>query len=494
MSENIRVLKCCPCSFFILSKEISSNYDFERPFHRICELMRKADAQSVVIHRHVEQEDYYTKQYPHLSEELRDLTETALVKDVSQIIFLDEDIGSITDPMVLRAKIRNGNILSTCVIVTLQLLDDSDSENNQSLKSYVYEAIVKAPSSKKEKLSRHFPQNYTHVYSRINIKVLGQEYKISGSYFMQQNGLDCVCAHSAIKMNLIHVDGNTTLRHPPSSYRINKIVTELGQWSSKGVKSFDPLTGLTCQEIEKVFNAENSNCLILNTSIDRKIPPYEWAYLLIESGIPTIIGFVSESEKNRNKKNVLSHVMCVVGHTLNTDKWFPMAQIHYGALESGVDRSVHMYRSAAEWVCHLVVHDDELGPYYCVSEDELKFHRKPGKGRVNSKKKLDPASAEVAENSRIQYVIGVVPDKYKSMITPYAAQQLGCCIFWKLWDKLHAYIPSVSSWGAHFREHPFTPETLVLRTQRCQRSHYIKHITTVYSEPVSGPSPASQSL
>jgi len=66
MAFDIQVLPCEHRSFFQLSEEVIPDRDSERPFHRICEIMRKSRARTVLVHRHVETESFYHDQYPHL--------------------------------------------------------------------------------------------------------------------------------------------------------------------------------------------------------------------------------------------------------------------------------------------------------------------------------------------------------------------------------------------------------------------------------------------
>ena len=318
---------------------------------------------------------------------------------------------------------------------------------------------MRTPTLRSSLPGEQFPRNYTHVQSNIDIIVLGRGFNIPGTYFAQENGIDGVCAQACLKMSLIHIGEATGSRLPPTSGQINKLVEE-NRKTNNDVK-FNPLEGLTITDLEAVLIAEDAKPLILDTKRHPLVPPYEWAYLLIESGIPALVAFCVEGDEPEDENGgepSLFHVMPVAGHTLNGDKWLPMAQIFYEHLDSDINRYIHRYRSTAEWVCHLVIHDDALGPYYCMSKHDL----------------LYPPNKDQERKSRIRYVVGVVPETAGFTESPYAIQQFACLFFWTNWLSFLPKIPE--PWRTRFTEKPFTDKTLILRTQLCKRGDYIKHL------------------
>jgi len=71
MPGRLTFLSCDSISFFDLTEHLATSpprlrLDMSRPFHRICELMRKCGAKCVLVHRTVHAEPYYDRQYPHL--------------------------------------------------------------------------------------------------------------------------------------------------------------------------------------------------------------------------------------------------------------------------------------------------------------------------------------------------------------------------------------------------------------------------------------------
>jgi len=458
MASDFSIQPFTPSSFFSLSEELIHNTETERPFHRICEIMSKSSARTLLIHRHVEQEDYFRKLYPHLVQELAEKDPELNLEQVAQVTFLQSHIEDDTSLSTLRAKLKSDDILATCVIVALSSTAGPHNKRDVPTGSFVYEAIVRTSSLRSGTADNKFPQNYTHVGSRLQIRVLGKGYTIPGTYFMQENGIDCVCAQACLKMSIIHVDGEKANRIPPTSGRINQIIGEAREQAGK--PKLQPLDGLTITDIRESLFAENAHPLVLDTGTNSSALPYEWAYLLIESGIPTLVAFCSEEDEPNDKDEPeLFHVMPVVGHTLNGDKWLPMAQIFYEEFDSEIDRKIHSYRSTAEWACHLVVHDDVLGPYYCMSKHDLLFPPVPDK---------EP-------KSRIRYVVGVVPADAGFTFDPYTIQQVACNVFWENWE---TFLPSLpEQWKIRFEEKPFSENTLVLRTQLCERVDYLKYLS-----------------
>jgi hypothetical protein len=59
------------------------------------------------------------------------------------------------------------------------------------------------------------------------------------------------------------------------------------------------------------------------------------------------------------------HVVPVLGHTMNSDEWHPIgSRLHKVGDEDTVS-------SSSLWTDHLIMHDDMLGPYYCLSKAGL---------------------------------------------------------------------------------------------------------------------------
>ncbi len=451
-------------SYFDLTERIAGGDPGGRPFHRICEIMRKSRAETILIHREVQTEPRFTEYYNHLADELRH-KEPDLETKVTQVTFLSNHlsdpppVGTLDDEQLhkIREQLDKDSILATCVIVSFKRWNSDGTESFRV--GYVYEAIVRAPELGTGDGGVEFPSHYSHVKSTILAVVLNKKnIKISGSYFVQQDGIDCVCAHACLKMSLIQVDaGKGETRMPPTTRRINEIAIAERKRTHK--EPFRPKDGLYIDEVLKVLEAEDATPLILDRSIRRSINAYEFTYLLIESGIPAMVVFTHGDEMTSGESPDISHIMPVVGHTLNADKWLPMASMHYSSMKTDAGVDEHRYRTTAEWVCHLVIHDDYLGPYYCMTEDDLNYPRH---------------NPDEQAKTRIQYVIGLIPKDSIVQVAPYYIQDTAAKIFESCCGDLIAKLKS--PWRNYFQQHPWTPDTLVLRTQLVSKSAYIKHL------------------
>jgi hypothetical protein len=256
---------------------------------------------------------------------------------------------------------------------------------------------------------------------------------------------------------------------------MNRTVAALRKESSgSSVRPFDPYDGFRIADMKAVLEEYAASSLVLDTQVTPEIPAYEFAYLLVESGIPTLIGFYpcgrdgdNDGEKddggNDGDDDIDGlHVMPLVGHTMNSDEWLPMARAFYEEFdEPGLD--THPYVASAAWASHLVIQDDELGPYLCLGARDLtegysRTHESQGgKGR-----------------SRIRYVIGIVAKAEKYTIHPYFAQHLAATVFWKKWQQLLDNV--AEPWQTRLRHNPFAAKNLVLRTQKVDRDDYIQHL------------------
>jgi hypothetical protein len=461
----VEALPATGTSYFDLTERIVGADPGGRPFHRICEIMRKSRAETILIHRGVQNEPRFAEDYQHLADEIRHKGPVLREIEVTQVTFLKTQFPNFPHAERLNDDQLNkvlglldkDSILATCVIVSYNRLK---ADNKTSFRTgYVYEAIVRAPESGSGHAVVEFPPHYSHVNSTILVVVLNKRnIKISGSYFVQQDGIDCVCAHACLKMTLIQVDaGKGKTRIPPTTRRINEVAFKGRKGKPERLRQ--PRDGLYIDELLKVVEADNARALILDRRIRPAVNAYEFTYLLIESGIPAMVVFTHGDQETSARSPDISHIMPVVGHTLNGDKWLPMASMHYSSMRTDAGENEHRYRTTAEWVCHLVIHDDYLGPYYCMTEDDLNYPRQ---------------NPHEEAKTRIQFVIGLIPKDSIVQVAPYYVQDTAAKIFESNCEDLVSKLKS--PWRKYFQQHPWTPDTLVLRTQLVNRSDYIKHL------------------
>lgn len=319
------------------------------PLHRICSLMRKMGAgcyvrEDLVPNQEIEEERQAAAQR----------TNGAVTVKALRLTFFRELPGS-ADYRHLAGK----ECLGYVVIVTLTL------PNNSKI-PYILESVVKVPSiwtpapgggETPNPVTNYYVHSSREFETLIGTAAENINCRLTGSFFCQQNDLTHVCAHAVLRMGI-----NSS---PAFNGRkiTNKFINDLlgiDHSSDKRVGQYPPDTrsaGLTTEQIVKVIQSmgwkEHVAEFDLNPSID-----YEtFIYPLIESGCPTILGV-------HNRES--GHVLSVLGHTLNTDRWTPEAKLGYGAFP------ITPYISTSAWTDHFIVSDDNFGMYVTLPVESIR--------------------------------------------------------------------------------------------------------------------------
>jgi hypothetical protein len=448
-------------SLWDIPERLIESPEMRRPLDRICELMRRHGTEAVAIHYELHKEPYFDKICTHLREYLRDTREIADVVDVIQVSFF-------SCPWTADGKkrfpktVKKQEVLGMCVIVKLQFKKPVGQIQYGEIVGFVYEAVLRFPGAGAETARPSgLPNNYYHVFSNIAFWIDGKQFELPSSYFCQSDGVEAACSQASLRMALFHSEGRS--RDLPSYREMNNIVRDCRKQIPKLRKQvFNPFDGYFISDIRAFLESQSMHTLDLDCGRNPSISPYEWAYLLVESGIPTLIVFSPQVRAGRPRPD--SHVILVVGHTTNYDEWLPHAHSFYRSFDgfSLFDKG-RGYIPSSSWASHLVVQDDPLGPYHCLGERDLIMIRQRGERALL--------------RSRIQYVIGVVPKPSGFTISPYAAQHMAAYCFKRYWRCYTDYIED--PWRARFkqREGPLAShKTLVLRTQLIGRQGYLDHL------------------
>ena len=142
----------------------------------------------------------------------------------------------------------------------------------------------------------------------------------------------------------------------------------------------------------------------------------------------------------------MEHVVYVCGHTLNTDEWHPQALPAY----SGAPRA--QYYPMTAWVDHLIVHDDNFGPYYSLSSRSFV---------------VDP-------NVQAKFVIGILPRKVATL--PLIGQVLAPAFLALTLPWAKGLTLVSGRWLDYIASGTWL---LVLRTTLMQRDRYLSHLTSL---------------
>ena len=338
-----------PFSFFRFLERFWPGRGAKRPLHRIFSLMRKMHARTVVIENLVRQGEL-------------DAEATAVERrccgplkrfEAWRLSFFS---GPVTQGLL--PYVRDEEYFGYGVFVSLEL-------PNGTCRRYVYEAIVTTPALHADSgspLDAALPTHYVQGVRNYSGWVQTRRFSLSGSFFSQQNSLTHVCAHAALRWLLNNVperaeeivsyeDINATLGIDHVHRRVGSYDTDL------------PPEGLPITDLEKVIEAHGysysySRYWVPTSGIAD--PYWKFVYSIIESGFPALVLFAAQGA---------GHVICAIGHTLNTDIWDAEARnVYTGAVDA-------RFLPSSSWADHFIIHDDNYGMYFCMPIKALSMPR-----------------------------------------------------------------------------------------------------------------------
>ncbi len=319
-----------------------------RPFHRLCSLMREADAKTVVI----ESVDSSNTEIKDECSALRTYYNGNITIKTYRFTFVSENINSSEEI----TKLEDNKFLSSAVLINFS--------NKDIIKSYLFKAIVAKPRiCDSNGIKVALPKYYLHVYKTFPCEINVSDNKIrrfniAGIFFCQQNSVTSVSAHCSLCMGINNMGLQKNEMILPED--INKIIGI----DHKNTKLNINKWGLYIEEIQEVLKKFGLSTKRMDFFEHPNINYNEYIYNYIESRCPVLLIF-------RVTANV-EHVVSVLGHTLNWDMWRPEAELSYSYPIKGSQESRLNYRSTSAWVDHFIIHDDNFGMYLCLPIDALK--------------------------------------------------------------------------------------------------------------------------
>ncbi|EHP92941.1 C39 family peptidase [Methylorubrum extorquens] len=304
------------------------------PLHRICTLARKQGVRTVLVESAHSRLD--------VTDEIAALDESygnGGAAEAVQLTFLRTE-ASQNDT----TEIKNQDVIGQAVLINYKKPQEADFSS-----TYIYEAVFRIPAFEIGS-SGEVPllNNYIAYERTFDVHFAGTKFQISGIYYCQQNAKTHVCAHACLRMAL-----NTLGSSPHIDIRdINKT---LG--------GSDPSQGLTIKDIADFIQSSGlSEPTIISCA---QLNPDNYLSVVnsfVQSGMPALLVFTTGIAGNPDP---VEHVVCVFGYTQNTDEWHPQAIPAYAGPSSA------FYRQSSLWSDHLLVHDDNFGPYYTLSSRAL---------------------------------------------------------------------------------------------------------------------------
>ncbi len=366
-----KLLESCQApsfSFYQLIDDLWHQGGNSNPLHRLCTLMRKMKVESFI------------KEELELNDELLE-EQNMVTQRYNQKIGLTATRLTFFQSLPPSSKwedqeeLPDDHLLGYAVIATLELPDDE-------YRTYLLESVVRPPSiwvrDAEDRISIEPITNYYVHNTRDFETTIGTEEKsrtltLTGSFFAQQNDITHVCAHAALRMA---INSSSTLN---TEKLTNKMINEiLGIDFSKPEKCVghidgDPggtKEGLDIQELEEVIRRLGGRTISANFVENTSVEYDQFIYPFAESACPVILGIEGW---NFNRSSIISHVVSVLGHTLNSDRWEPEARTGYGGFPT------ESYTPVTGWVGHYIINDDNFGMYVTLPSDMLRNYLVPSK-------------------------------------------------------------------------------------------------------------------
>jgi hypothetical protein len=420
-----------------------------------------------MVHQHVESAPEYRAMYGPAQAEIAELQRILPQArfSVTQVTFFAARISERAQR--IPDRIGDGDILGTCLIINVEQ-SATPGHNSNVRRSYIFEAVIAFPTvPAAEKLGKRSNRtrllnNYHHVGDPIEIVAGGRKFTLEGAYFCQQNGINTVCGHAALKMALWHVRG---FSDQPETALMNAVANDGRRALSEEERPRgDLLQSFHLWDLRSICKELGVATLWIDFDKEPRVSqpdeptttPYEYAYLLVESGIPTVIIFVSDEDS----EGEIYHVLPVIGHTMNSDEWLPHAVDWFEKMSPrGRRGGRHQYVPSVEWAAHLIVHDDLLGPYMCLNASSF-----PGPLHPN----------DIPPKGRVRWVFGFLSGDTVFSYAPHYVQEVASEYIRGL--GLAKLGEVKGPWKRRLERFQFSDTKLVLRTQVIRRESYIKHI------------------
>lgn len=253
---------------------------------------------------------------------------------------------------------HESQMLGYAVILQLQL--HGGDTRTCLLEACTRVPLVWIPDGNGVEQSHNVSNYYIHCHRELKTVVgTGDEhlaFTFDGTFFCQQNDLTHVCAHAALRaaVNSSPVGNGAKLTNKQINdllqidHATNCVGKYGAQTSSIGLQTF---------HIKQVVEQLGWSPIIVDFTSNPAIDYEDFVYPIVESACPLILGI-------HNLKT--AHVMTVLGHSLNSDRWTPEARRGYGAFP------ISPYISTSAWADHFVVSDDNFGPHVTLPTESIR--------------------------------------------------------------------------------------------------------------------------
>lgn len=268
-------------------------------------------------------------------------------------------------------------ILGYAILANLEL-------PNGTQRIYILESVVREPSQigvsdgRQEAVTHPRIGYYIHC-KRGHVARIGRagegnhrHIPLIGSFFAQQNDLTHVCAHAAIRMA---INSSDVFRGKKLT---NAMIDEyLGiNWQTGGrdighyEEESTHVNGLYTDELGTIVDKMGGDTVTVEFCNYTEVEYDHYVYPFMESGYPVLVGLGGIDSTSWRP---IRHVVTVLGHTLNADRWTPEAREGYGIVP------LLQYLPTAEWADHFIINDDGYGMYLTLQADVVRNLLVPSK-------------------------------------------------------------------------------------------------------------------
>jgi hypothetical protein len=440
--------------YFDLIAPIWRNCQAEGAVHRLCSLMRKMGAKTLLREALEPNEE--------IGQESEDL-ETRVGKSLRrepQAFRFSFFSASCPEKNQWREQLPRTSFLGYAVILKAALPTDVPivaQRCRSGQMAHVLEAVTRPPgwaveNDRAEYTTEGVTNYYVHCQRKFETTVgprgASKDYSLNGAFFCQQNGLTHVCAHAALRMVFNTADG--LLRQKATNRQLNEA---LGIDHKTEATSLTE-DGLSVEQILAICKHFGLNVVGGNFILFPTVDYAQWTYPLVESGYPVLLAF--------HPTHATGHVVTVIGHTMNSDKWDCEAHLAYRPEAFGT------YHASAAWVDHFIINDDNFGMYTCMPPAYLRSRTLP--------------QYDVTE--RAEFAMAFVPPRID--VPPYFAEK---AVIGLLEQFQKVYQPSPGNkWLERIWQQLRQPtKGIVARTLACKKKEYIAHLKAELDSDGKGP-------
>ncbi len=228
-----------------------------------------------------------------------------------------------------------------------------DRYQDGTVRPHIYESVLR-PTRDSEQ------NNFIHTQRSFDLSTAAGTARFPGVLYAQQNDRTFVCAHVALRTVLSSIlpAGDVAYSELNAVAGVDHVNVRVGKGHG----------GLGPPQIEAILNhyAVPFRRLTHEPQLTPAPPRVEYhaeLYAAIESGCPALLGFELAHDP-ATAAPPGRHIIPVLGHTFNDDAWMPDAERSYFGSNKG------FFRSEA-WLSAYVVHDDNVGPYFCLPRHYL---------------------------------------------------------------------------------------------------------------------------